>query len=129
MVEHLMNTIMKIDQWQKCIDIKRILMMGYLNKCYTLYEKEIMQRKCIWITTFIDQFLLLLVAQLMRKYLWKGNVFWNDFIHSLRQQGVWVSLGHPNPQKSPLGTPKCLNESFQAYNWFFSPQYKSHVIV
>ena len=22
--------------------------------------------------------------------------------HSLRWQGIWVSLGHPNPQKSPL---------------------------
>ena len=32
--------------------------------------------------------------------------------HSLSQQGVWVSFGHPNPQRSPLRTPKYFCESF-----------------
>ena len=42
--------------------------------------------------------------------------------HSLSQQGVWASFGHPNPQKSPLRTPnffvsKFLKYQIQAYNW------------
>ena len=32
--------------------------------------------------------------------------------HSLTQQGVWPSFGHPNPQKSPFTTPKIFCKEF-----------------
>ena len=36
---------------------------------------------------------------------WQGHS--QDHIHS--QQGIWVSFGHPIPQKSPLRTPPFLS--------------------
>ena len=37
----------------------------------------------------------------------RGASAYYHLYHSLSQQGVWVSFGHPNPQKSPHRTPKC----------------------
>ena len=46
---------------------------------------------------------------------------------SLSQQGIWVSFGHPNPQKSHFRTPKIFYEEFIKMS--ISSIYKIHLNV
>ena len=42
----------------------------------------------------------------------KPYVLGKHLNHTLCQQGVWASFGHPNPQKSTLGAPQKIYEKF-----------------